>query len=163
MNRRTFLKFTGLTTVAVLTTAGFSEPKQKWISFHDELPKPGQKIIIAAKDGMWIEGLTVVKCSLRNNPFDRRMTYTDIDFSKYIRKNKKASICAIYSDEGEKVLRTRKWCKFNGYDEYSDHKRIASNTMSVKDEKDAYLWLPVNGEYPQGLPYLPNYLCGEIS
>ena len=51
MNRRTFIKLTGITTITVLTIPAFSAPKrQKWISLVDQIPKPGQKVIMTNED-----------------------------------------------------------------------------------------------------------------
>ena len=46
MNRRTFIKLTGVTVAATTTPLMAIVPKPQWIDFVDQIPKIGQKVAL---------------------------------------------------------------------------------------------------------------------
>ncbi len=138
MNRRTFIKLTGVTTALLATPSLFAEKEikrvnpedfkfiethfgQQWISFLDKTPKVGQKIIITDSwEGMSlrdirggvVQDLRKIKLGvLMDSKFNKVFITVPMKKDFEYREYSDFYIYNIFSEEGEKVINSREWLK----------------------------------------------------
>ncbi len=168
MNRRTFLKLTTLTGITAISTptllANIDQKESlKWISFADKIPEIGQKVIITNSKGRLMLGGRINKTRKGAVAEVSQMNFyfTPINLIKDFIKRQDIGLSystyLIFSKEGEKIIKSRKWLSTNNNDIKRDYKnyRKQNSYGLVAYHKDYHYWMPVNGEYPINIPPFP--------
>lgn len=170
MNRRTFLKLTAsavaITTVPAMAKKSVSAPQ--WIPFTERTPKVGDKVIIinSSYRDRHISGGTIIDRYTGRNSDDYVALPMSRDFSRRKHMANGNFVYALYSDEGAKVIKTRKWLGDHGkpsrvtdYIKYEEKYINSSNYMGACYSLIGHWWLPVDGEYPKTLPKMPKAIA----
>jgi hypothetical protein len=159
MNRRTFLKSVGaavaVVAVPVIPATAKSEPK--WICLSDEMPKVGQKIMIASQisvmssisGGIVVENVKEEKFS---HPYSTLCTIDDF----FVNHSEDHTFALFYTEKGREVVSTRDWIKreeayIYPKDFTNEEQRVHRGGYYSKH----YFWMAVDGEYPTTIPPIP--------
>jgi len=161
MNRRSFLKNIGAVSILGFSNISFAKNKKelKWISFLDELPKVGQKLILASE--YYITLGTIRKPCQKSEIFKNVvLVYKDSDIA--VSKNN----YTLYTEKGRELLRTKKWLGYSSNSNILDHVRFGSelNNTYVKNGigyGTNYYWMAIEGEYPDTIPNFPAIICQQ--
>ena len=186
MNRRTFLKSVSaavaVISVPVIPAHAKLDPSiadddhiqyfspSKWVSFADEMPKVGQKIMIASQisvmssisGGIVVENVKEEKFS---HPYSTLCTIDDF----FVNHSEDHSFALFYTEKGREVISTRDWIKREyGYVYPKDFTNEKQRVHRGGYYKERYFWLPVKGDYPKTIPPIPrnpfyDYLEGKSS
>jgi hypothetical protein len=167
MNRRTFLKSVGVAVAVISVPAiAIAKPKPKWISFADEMPKVGQKVIIASQVSVMssISGGIVVdntKGEKFSHPYSTLCTIDDF----FVNHSDDHSFALFYTEKGREVISTRDWIKreeeayIYPRDFTNEKQRVHRGGYYSKH----YFWMAVDGEYPTTIPPIPrNHVYDEL-
>lgn len=178
MNRRTFLKAVGVavaipTIPAIAKTSyktdsykfemidvqyDFAKYEPTWIKFSDEMPKVGQKVIIASHVSVLssISGGVVVKNTKGEKfspPYATLCTVDDF----FVNHSSDHSFALFYTEKGREVISTRDWIKSeeDGYIYPKDFTNEKQRVHSGVYYGEHYFWFAVDGEYPKTIPPIP--------
>ncbi len=158
MNRRTFIALTGMTTIGMPISA-IAKQKPTWIPLTERSPKPGQKVIITGRMGPYhsLKGGLVVD---ERYPTKFKSNFASVpmirDFEK--RDHENGSVYHTYATKWTKLVESRKWLKSKGLTWLKQHKKDNTKSQSFCHtlyRKTYYFWMPVDGEYPETLPPIP--------
>ncbi len=148
--------------------ADFGERRQRnhtlvWIPFTYATPQVGQKVLIASTSihSNYIRGGTVIDRYVGTRDGSDFVTIPmKRDFSGRKRSDDNC-IFAVYSDEGKKAIATKQWLALDGHTKITDFSKTedkyidSPNYMGTCFLKSHHCWMPVEGEYPDNIPPIP--------
>lgn len=171
MNRRTFVKLTGITLISTQTLASIDEPLI-WTPLRKQMPKVGQKVILLARYKPFITREDI-KFNLHIITVGRRVPVKDT-FPKIVRRlpsialKQEFRISSSYNSNTEPLLfyspkitpypleeiKKLKWGKIRP--PYRKIDNLKSN-KALHWMIDNMHWLPVLNKLPITLPIIPKY------
>lgn len=170
MNRRTFLKLTGVAVAAGVSNLSFAGEEQQWIRLINRQPKVGQKIILLSKALNYKDrnGEQTKTCmisvgervSLRNSKnklgdklplfaLRREFRISNHSFSN----NRLFYYTKSESDYSLEDIRKLKWAHIDEEMMLDEYK----NNICLFWMLDNTYWIPVVGKLPESLPQIPEY------
>ena len=177
INRRIFLKSVGAA-VAVISVPAIAKAKtfyktdsykmidwqrdfakygQRWISFSEEMPKVGQKVIMASEVTAlgFISGGVIAAIHDRSSCGSSYVSLSAVDDFYVGYHSSRDAIGLFYSEKGKEVISTRDWIRENESVVLKNYTRHNLSSHYGNYYKDSYLWLAVDGDYPTTIPPIP--------
>ena len=117
MNRRTFVKASGAVGLLGIFNISFAGQEQQWVSFLDQEPQKGQKIIIGGvsnhKNSYLCGGTVASFCTQSVFSDDYITVLLKRDFLRTKHNPQDAWVFSFHSVEGKKMIKTKEWMRYS--------------------------------------------------